>query len=164
MEALNRRGWRKVHAMTVWKDPVDNKMGNVEAICQNYEVLIKKKRNIPNKPGEETWYWRKCSEKGRNDINPNNARKRKEIDIQSSLRNRASEVRILGSRMELILWEIIEIANKELYDIIVHLMKVRRRSTTKDISRPMHMSTSVITTKGLQTKKDYIDNHYTRLH
>ena len=31
---------QRIQAMTIWNDLVDEKTGLVEAICQNYEVLV----------------------------------------------------------------------------------------------------------------------------
>ena len=35
---------RRVREVTGWSDPVEEKMGFVEAACQNYEVLVEDKR------------------------------------------------------------------------------------------------------------------------
>ena len=46
--------WR-IQAMTSWNDLVDEKIGLVEAICQNYEVLVE---------DEEKAKWKKCTSGG----------------------------------------------------------------------------------------------------
>ena len=38
------RAEQRVQEVTGWDDPVEEKTGFVEAVCQNYEVLVEDKR------------------------------------------------------------------------------------------------------------------------
>ena len=72
------------------------------------------------------------------------------------------EERILDSRVELSLREVLEIAKKEFHEFIIHVMKRKRLTTQQEVTKPVNVN--VMSTETLEADEGYVDSHYTRQH
>ena len=108
----------------------------MEAMCQNYDVLVEEKRKIPDdqvgssnkhemresiRRREESSLSRTMFEKGKAKTS-RTFKLRLKIEQSTDLK-RVMEERILDIRIEFTLWEILGMAKKEFHDVIIDLMK-----------------------------------------
>ena len=128
-----------VHDVTIWSNPVEESTSFVEAAFQNYEVLVDDKR--ARKIGEAGPSGRYDTRSGpkRNDTAPARIQEKEkgkvlssrlssEIEKTMDLR-KVLEERMLDSRVELTLREVLGIARRELHDKIVDLVKRKLLAT-----------------------------------
>ena len=125
------RAERRVREVTGWSDPIEEKTGFVEAACQNYEVLVVEKhagKTGGAAPSQryETRFGLKQNDVGAA-IALDKAKRARyqlstEIERTTDLR-KILEERILDSKVELSLREVLGIAKKEFHDSIVDLVK-----------------------------------------
>ena len=164
-----------VKRVTGWNDPVEERTSFVEAACQNYEALVEEKRvgngdgvgpskryeargtqrrEEPNPPQARNERWK---EKG----NLPNFKLCSEIEQATNLK-KVMEERILDSRVEFTLREVLGIAKKEFHEVIIDLMKRKRLTTEQEVAKPANVN--VMSTETLEADEDYVDSHYTRPH
>jgi hypothetical protein len=115
------RAEKQVKEVTGWSDPVEEKTGFVEAA---------------GRPGERQ---NEADASGAQDKPKRSGyRLNTEIEKATDVR-RVLEERILDSRVELSLWEVLGIAEKEVHDAIVDLVKRKRLSTEPEPERPLEV-------------------------
>ena len=168
---------RRVQEMTGWEDPVEEKSSFVEAMCQTYDVLVEEKRKRPDDQSgpskkhdtreavrrrEESSLPQTITERGKERIGPA-FKLRSEIEQSTDLK-RVMEERILDSRIEFTLREVLGIAKKEFHDVIIDLIKRKRLTTSEEGTRPTNVSTSAITTEELEIEQEFADSHFARPH
>ena len=166
---------RRVQEATGWKDPVEEKTGIVEAACQNYEVMVEEKK-LGNGDGagpsrkydargtrrrEETNQSQARDERWKEKGNPPNFKLCSEIEQATDLK-KVVEERILDSRVEFTLREVLGIAKKEFHEVIIDLMKRKRLSTEQEVAKPAMVN--ALSTEVLEEEEDYASSHYTRPH
>ena len=128
-KSSRHRAKRRVREVTEWRDLVGEKTGFVEAVCQNYEVLVDDKRVGKAEDAGSSGRYDTRSRPKRNDAAPADSQEREKGKISSfrlsskiektmDLR-KVSEERILDSRVELTLG----IAKKEFHGDIIDLVK-----------------------------------------
>jgi hypothetical protein len=146
------RAEKRVQEVTGWSDPVEEKTGFVKAACQNYEVQVEEKRarrggGAGPSQCHETHIGERQKDAG-NSGGPDKARKPRfrmttEIEKSTDIR-KVLEERILDSRVELMLWEVLGIAKKEVHDSIVDLVKRKRLSTEPEPEKPVEVRTTYL--------------------
>ena len=164
------RAEKRVQEVTGWSDPVEEKMGFVEAACQNYEALVEDKR-VGKTGGAgpsqryEIRFGPKRNEAGGTSAQDNpkkgGYRLGTEIERTTDLR-KVLEERILDSKVELSLREVLGIAKKEFHDSIVDLVKRKRLSMETEPERPVEVRTTHIDDMALED--EWAESHYSRPH
>jgi hypothetical protein len=130
------RAEKRVKEATGWSDPVEENTGFVEAACQNYEVLIDERR-----AGRPRGRQNEAGTSGAQD-RPKRPGYRLSTEIKKFTDvRRVLEERILDSRVELSLLEVLGIAKKEVHDVIVDLVKRKRLSTEPEPEKPVEVRT-----------------------
>jgi hypothetical protein len=151
------RAEKRVKEATGWSDPVEEKTGFVEAACQNYEVLIDERR-----AGRHGGRQSEAGTSGAQDKPKKSGfRLSTEIEKATDVR-RVLEERILDSRVELSLREVLGIARKEVHDIIVDLVKRKRLLTEPEPEKPVEVRTTYL--EDVATMDELAESHYARPH
>jgi hypothetical protein len=163
------RAEKRVQEVTGWSDPVEEKTGFVEAACQNYEVLVEEKQaGRSGGAGSSQRYETRTGEK-KNDGSASGAqdkakkagyRMTTEIERSTDVW-RVLEERILDSRVELTLREVLDIA-KEVHDSIMYLVKRKRLSTEPELKKPVEVRTTYL--EDVATIDELAESHYSRPH
>ena len=164
------RAEKRVREMTGWSDPVEEKTGFVEAVCQNYEALVEEKR--VGKPGTtgpsqryETRSGPRRNEAGgagtQDKPQKGGYRLGTEIERTTDLR-KVLEERVLDSKVELSLREVLGIAKKEFHDSIVDLVKRKRLSTETEPESPVEVRTTHLDDMALGD--EWAESHYSKPH
>jgi hypothetical protein len=84
-----------------------------------------------------------------------------EIERSTDVR-RVLEERILDSRVELTLREVLGIAKKEVHDTIVDLVKRKRLSTEPEPEKPVEVRTMYL--EDVAEVDELVESHYSRPH
>ena len=164
------RAEQRVQEVTGWDDPVEEKTGFVEAACQNYKVLVEDKQaGRAGGVGPSKRYETRFGPKPNNAGNPSVPDGKKqagfrlstEIERTTDLR-KVLEERILDSKVELSLREVLGIAKREFHDSIVDLVKRKRLSTEPDLERSVEVRTTHLEDSAL--KDEVAESHYARPH
>jgi hypothetical protein len=138
---------RHVQEVTGWSDPVEEKTGFVEVACQNYEVLMEEKR-VGNTGGAgpsqhyETQFGQRQNDAGTSGAQDKTKKARYRLSteiVRTTNLRKVLEERILNSKLELSLREVLEIAKKEVHDSIVDLVKRKRLSTEPEPEKPVEV-------------------------
>ena len=164
------RAEQRVQEVTGWDDPVEEKTGFVEAACQNYEVLVEEKQaGRAGGVGPSKRYETRFGPKPNNAGNPSvpdgkrqaGFRLSTEIERTTDLR-KVLEERILDSKVELSLREVLGIAKREFHDSIVDLVKRKRLSTEPEPEKPVEVRTTHLEDPALED--ELAESHYARPH
>ena len=148
-----------VRKATGWECPVDR--SSVHALCQLHEVYVDKKRRrtedaaSPSKMPES----RNVGEKGKEKIPA--FKLASDIEQRTDLR-KVFEERILDSRVEFSLRELLGITKKEFHDLLVDLVK-RKRQSTEEPNGPKVNASSVLMSDA-EGEDEIPDSHYTKSH
>mgnify|MGYP000217462279 FL=1 len=111
---------KRVQEITGWSDPVEEKTGFIEVVCQNYEVLVEERRTGKTGGAGPSQRYDTLSGQKQNDPGasggPDKVKKvgyrlSTEIKRTTDLR-KVLEERILDNKVELSLREVLEIARK----------------------------------------------------
>ena len=159
------RAERRVQEVTGWSDPVEEKTGFVEAACQNYEVLVENKRmGKTGGAGPSQRYETRFGQK-QNETDATGApdKAKEVVYLLSTKIERTTDLRkVLDSKVELSLREVLGIAKKEFHDSIVHLVKRKRLSTEPEPEKPVEVRTTHLEDMALED--ELAESHYSRPH
>ena len=128
----------------------------ITTICQE-DGSSNKKVDEPTQPIEEN------VKKGKDRSMPT-YKLRSDIEQTTNLR-KVLEERVLDSRIDLTLRELLGIAKKEFHETIVDLIKRKRKQADEDEGISTKVSSNAITMARTKEKEeDLVDSHYTRPH
>ena len=148
-----------VREATGWECPVDK--NSIYALCQLHEVYVdEKRRRTEDAAGPskipESW---NSGGKGKEKATPA-FKLASDIEQQTDLK-RVFEERILDSRVDFSLRELLGIAKKEFHDLLVDLVKRKRQSTEENAPR---VNANTVSMNDTQVEDEIPNSHYTRPH
>ena len=142
-----------------WECPVDK--NSVYALCQLHEVYVdEKRRRMDDAAGAlkipESWNF---GGKGNKKTIPA-FKLASDIEQQTDLK-KMFEGRILDSRVEVSLQELLRIARKEFHDLLVDLVKRKRKSTEENAPR---VNANTVLMNDTEVEDEIPNSQYTRPH
>ena len=166
------RAEERVREVTGWSDPVEESTGFVEAACRNYEALIDERRaGKTGGAGPSGRYDTRSTPKG-HDATPTGSQEKEkgripsfrlssEIEKTTNLQ-KVLEERVLDSRIELTLREVLGIARREFHDNIVDLVKRKRLATEPEPEKPVEVRAALL--DEIAVEDELAESHYAKPH
>ena len=162
----------RVREATGWSDPVEENTGFVEAACKNYEALIDERRVGKNGGTGPTGRHDTRSAIKKHDGAPTESHKGEkgkipsfrlssEIEKATNLQ-KVLEERVLDSRIELTLREVLGIARREFHDSIVDLVKRKRLATEPEPEKPAEVRAALL--DEMVVEDELAESHYAKPH
>ena len=142
-----------------WECPVD--CATIDALCQLHEVYVEEKRRRTDKASRPSKVPEKRApgEKGKEKMPA--FRLASDIEQQTDLR-KVFEERVLDSRVEFSLRELLGIAKKEFHDLPMDLIK-RKRQTMEEPGS-MKVNANDVLMADSEAEDELPDSHYTKPH
>ena len=162
----------RVREVTGWSYPVEESTGFVEAACKNYEALIDKRRAGKNGGAGPSGRHDTRSALKRHEGAPTRSQEREkgkipsfrlssEIEKATNLQ-KVLEERVLDSRIELTLREVLGIAKREFHDSIVDLIKRKHLATEPEPDKPAEVRTALL--DEIVVEDELAESHYAKPH
>ena len=148
-----------IREATGWECPVDK--NSVHALCQLHEVYVDEKRRRTDDaagPSKTPESWNSGG-KGKEKTTPA-FKLASDIEQQTDLK-KVFEERILDSRVEFSLRELLGIAKKEFHDLLVDLVKRKRQSTEENAPR---VNANTVLMNDTEVEDEIPNSHYTKPH
>ena len=148
-----------VREATGWECPVDK--NSIHALCQLHEVYVDEKQRRTDDPAgpsktPESW---NSEGKGKEKTIPA-FKLASDIEQQTDLK-RVFKERILDSRVDFSLRELLRIAKKEFHDLLVDLVTRIRHSTEENAPR---VNANTVSMNDTEVEDEIPNSHYTRPH